>query len=131
MRLPWQLRADATHGAWGLIIRTHVKHVLMCTGPRCTPQGIRAEAMFGLLGQKLDAHAGLGVKRTRTHCMAACRHHGPILVVYPDGVWYHCVDEAALDRIVTEHLQAGHEVQDLIFHRLGEGDICPVENEDA
>lgn len=103
----------------------------MCVGPRCTEDGIRAQAMFELMGEKIDARPELRVKRSRTHCMVACRNKGPILVVYPEGVWYRCVDETALERIVVEHLAGGREVGELIFHRLGEGDTCPLENEDA
>ena len=87
--------------------------------------------MFELMGEKIDARPELRIKRTRTHCMVACRNQGPILVVYPEGVWYRCDDETALERIVAEHLVGGREVGELIFHRLGEGDICPLENEDA
>ncbi len=99
----------------------------MCVGPRCTENGERAQAMFELMGEKIDALPELRVKRTRTHCMVACRAQGPVLVVYPEGVWYNRVDEAAVERIVTEHLLGDEEVTDLIFHRLGEGDTCPAE----
>jgi (2Fe-2S) ferredoxin len=112
-------------------MRTHNRHVLMCTGPRCTTDGVAAEAMFGQLGEKIDARPDLRVKRTRTHCMVACKFGGPNLVVYPEGVWYRCTDEAALERIVTEHLVDGREVTDLIFHRLGEGDVYPAEGENG
>lgn len=108
-------------------MRTHTKHVLMCTGPLCTPGGVKAEAMFKLLGQKIDANPNLRVKRTRTHCMVVCKNKGPILVVYPEGVWYRCEDDKALDKIVTEHLEGGREVTELVFHRLGEGDVCASE----
>ena len=50
--------------------------------------GERAQAMFELMGEKIDALPELRVKRTRTHCMVACRAQGPVLVVYPEGVWY-------------------------------------------
>ena len=103
-------------------MRTHNRHVLMCVGPRCTEDGAAAQSMFELLGEKIDALPDLRVKRTRTHCMVACRNHGPLMVVYPEGVWYRCVDTESLDRIVTEHLVGGEQVHDLIFHRLGEGD---------
>lgn len=53
-------------------MRTHHKHVLMCTGPRCTQDGAEAEALFKVLGQTIDACEGLRVKRTRTHCFAVC-----------------------------------------------------------
>lgn len=106
-------------------MRTHTTHVLMCVGPRCTEDGVAAQAMFELLGEKIDARPELRIKRTRTHCMVACRAKAPVLVVYPEGVWYRCADEAALERIVAEHLENGREVSELIFHRLGEGDVGP------
>jgi cob(I)alamin adenosyltransferase len=43
---------------------------------------------------------------------------GPIMVVYPEGIWYHHVDEAALERIYEEHILGGQPVEALIFHRL-------------
>jgi (2Fe-2S) ferredoxin len=102
-------------------MRTHNKHVLMCTGPRCSENNTLAESMFQQLGQKIDARPQLKVKRTRSNCFAVCKN-GPILVVYPDGVWYSCSDESILERIVSEHLQEGVEVSEHIVHRLGIGD---------
>jgi len=118
------LKADA--------MRTHTRHVLMCVGPRCTENGVLAEAMFGVLGEQIDARPELRVKRTRTHCMVACKAQAPVVVVYPEGVWYRCVDAAAVERVVVEHLEGGREVSDLIFHRLGSGDVHPgMESGDA
>ena len=112
-------------------MRAHNRHVLMCVGPRCTEGGDAAQSMFEQLGEKIDALPELTVKRTRTHCMVACRNAGPLMVVYPEGVWYRCVDTQSLERIVTEHLVGGQEVTDLIFHRLIEGDTELANNESA
>ncbi|MEM7028388.1 MAG: cob(I)yrinic acid a,c-diamide adenosyltransferase [Chloroflexota bacterium] len=57
------------------------------------------------------------VKCTLSDCLGVCSH-GPILTVYPDGIWYHNVDEMALERIYREHILGGHPVEDFIFHRL-------------
>lgn len=100
----------------------------MCTGPLCTQNGVQAESMFRRLGEAIDARPHLQVKRTRTHCVVVCKH-GPILVVYPEGVWYHRVDETALERIVTEHLEGGREVTEYVFHRIGE--VCPPDPRDT
>ncbi|WP_354685811.1 ferredoxin [Cupriavidus necator] len=105
-------------------MRIHDKHVLMCTGPRCTENGAQADAMFKVLGETIDACEGLRAKRTRTHCFAVCKQ-GPIVAVYPDGIWYRNVDAAAIGRIVREHLAGGRAVEPLIFHRLGVGDVDP------
>ncbi|KXJ04539.1 Cob(I)yrinic acid a,c-diamide adenosyltransferase, partial [Exaiptasia diaphana] len=42
---------------------------------------------------------------------------GPIAVVYPEGIWYHGVDEQAIRRIFKEHLVEGRPVEELIFDR--------------
>jgi cob(I)alamin adenosyltransferase len=52
---------------------------------------------------------------------------GPILVVYPDGTWYHHVDDALLERIITEHLLADQPLEEHIFHRLGAEESAPPE----
>ncbi len=109
----------------GITMRTHDKHVLMCTGPRCTEGGMQSEEMFIKLGKAIDAKPELRVKRTRSNCFAICKD-GPILVVYPDGVWYRHVDDKLLQRIVTEHLEGGKEVTEHIMHRIGQGDIDPL-----
>ena len=44
--------------------------------------------------------------------MSPPRDIGPITVVHPDGRWNGSVDEAAVDRIVAEHLEGGEVVED-------------------
>jgi len=98
----------------------YAHHVFICTGSYCAPEG-RADELYGLLTRLLG---DLGrydnpvrVKRGITPCLGVCVG-GPLLVVYPEGIWYHKVDEAALKRIVNEHLRNGVPVEDYIFHRL-------------
>jgi len=42
-------------------------------------------------------------------CMDRC-DEGPVLVVYPDGVWYTYVDKHDIDEIIEEHLLNGRIV---------------------
>ncbi|MDO5103795.1 MAG: NAD(P)H-dependent oxidoreductase subunit E [Lautropia sp.] len=95
------------------------RHLLLCTGPRCTPNG-ESESLFDSLGAMLK-EAGLTtgelrVKRTRTSCFAACKG-GPILCVQPDGTWYYNVTPDNMKRIIDEHLLGGKPVESLVFHQ--------------
>ena len=57
------------------------------------------------------------VKRGETPCLGVCAG-GPIVVVYPDGIWYGGVTPRLLERIVVEHLRHGRVVEEAVFHRL-------------
>ena len=105
------------------IMSAYGRHLLICNGSYCDPGGLAARlyrrlaARLGELGQYDNPER---VKRGLTPCLGVCAG-GPIVVVYPEGIWYHHVDEAVLDRIIDEHLREDRPVEEYIFHRMGGG----------
>ncbi len=98
------------------------RHVLICVGAFCTPDS-RGRALYEQLPALLQREGllfGPGrVKRGETPCLGVCAG-GPIVVVYPEGVWYAGVTPELLERIVVEHLRDGRVVEEAVFHRLGD-----------
>ncbi len=97
------------------------RHVLVCTGSYCSPdrRGRQIYSELARLLQREDLLFGpTRVKRGETPCLGVCSA-GPIIAVYPDGVWYANVTSALLERIVVEHLKGGTVVEEAVFHRLG------------
>ncbi len=122
-------RQAVTHEASPPSMRPYGRQLLICENGDCAaPEAVqRLAARFRELAQ---AH-GLTklrnpqrVKCTLSGCLGVCAG-GPILVVYPDGTWYHHVDEALLERIVNEHLLDDRPVDAHIFHRLGADGVVP------
>ena len=102
-------------------MRKYGRQLFICSHGDCAPSE-EAERIQRLVLER-NRQQGLNklrnphrIKCTLADCLGVCQG-GPILVVYPDGIWYQGVDEAGLEQIYREHLIGGKPVEELIFHR--------------
>lgn len=94
-------------------------HVFFCNnkredGRQCCSQhdadGVRGYAKDRIKKLKLNGEGG--VRINQAGCLDRCEE-GPVLVVYPDAVWYTYVDKTDIDEIISEHIQHGRVVERL------------------
>ncbi len=94
-------------------------HVFFCVNRRedgsacCADHD--AQAMRDYAKQRVKA-LGLdgkgGIRVNSAGCLDRCEE-GPVIVVYPQGVWYTYVDREDVDEIIEEHLVKGRIVDRL------------------
>lgn len=73
-----------------------------------------AKPLWDRLQAKLNAQPIPEVSVTATGCLGFCRA-GPLMVVYPQGVWYTPRTEADVDEIFQSHFVEGKPVERLII----------------
>ncbi|SDY34372.1 CbiX/SirB N-terminal domain-containing protein [Halopenitus persicus] len=86
-------------------------HVAVCTNRTCAADG--SAAVLERLRQVARDSDACEARITRSSCLGRCGD-GPMVAVYPDGVWYGDVAEADAERIVSSHLDRGRIVSDLV-----------------
>ena len=95
-------------------------HVFFCMNerddgsrPSCGKQGAKeaqkhAKSRIKALGMNCPGQ----VRINQAGCMERCEE-GPVVVVYPEGVWYTYVDTTDIDEIIDSHLVQGKVVERL------------------
>jgi (2Fe-2S) ferredoxin len=95
------------------------KHVFFCCNQRdngkkcCNDAGssrLRDYAKGRVKELKLSGEGK--VRINQSGCLDRCEE-GPVMVVYPEAVWYTYVDQSDIDEIIDEHLVHGRVVERL------------------
>ena len=115
-----------------LLLAPFERHIFVCQNVR--PEGAprpscAQDGTSELVGQlkKFSKAAGLdgAIRVNKAGCLDQCEH-GPVVVVYPEAVWYGQVQPEDAEEIVAGHLVGGRPVERL---RLADGCIntkeCP------
>jgi (2Fe-2S) ferredoxin len=94
-------------------------HVFFCLNQRDPPEKCCANAGSAELQQYAKSRIkalGLGgrgrVRINKAGCLDRCEE-GPVIVVYPEEVWYTYVDREDIDEIIDSHLVNGKIVERL------------------
>lgn len=95
------------------------RHVFFCCNQRddgracCNDKG--ASRVRDYCKQRVKALGLAGPGKLRINlsgCLDRC-NEGPVIVIYPEDVWYTYVDERDVDEIIEEHLRHGRIVERL------------------
>lgn len=95
-------------------------HVLVCAGAGCISSGCK-EVEQRLLDELAKHNLDQEIKVVETGCIGSC-DLGPVIVVYPEGVFYQNVKPEDVPLIVSEHLLKGRPVAKLLHREEKTGD---------
>lgn len=94
-------------------------HVFFCLNEReagsacCAQRGSADMQAYAKQRIKALGLSGKGsIRINKAGCMDRC-DEGPVLVVYPEGIWYTYIDRADIDEIIDSHLVKGTPVERL------------------
>jgi NADP-reducing hydrogenase subunit HndC len=92
-------------------------HVLICAGAGCISSNckeVKAQFVKELKEHQLEQE----IKLVETGCIGSC-DLGPVILVYPEGIFYQKVRPEDVGLIVEEHLLKGRPVSQLFYSEIG------------
>ncbi len=97
------------------------RHVFFCCNQRDAPEKCCANAGAAAMREYAKGRIkalglnGRGqVRINKAGCLDRCEE-GPIVVVYPEAVWYTYVDRDDIDEIIDRHVVGGEVVERLVI----------------
>jgi (2Fe-2S) ferredoxin len=98
----------------------YTHHIFFCLNERddgaqcCSDFG--AASIFVYMKKKIKTMNLRGQGKVRVNrggCFDRC-HEGPLMVIYPEAVWYRYIDENDIDEIISEHILNNRVVKRLL-----------------
>lgn len=104
-----------------LLIGEYHRHVFLCIGDACCSSEAGAKAWEALKNELKRRNLSLATGpaacyRTKVQCLRVCAG-GPILVVYPEGTYYHGMTADRIPEFVEKHLVQNTPIEEWIFAR--------------
>ena len=95
-------------------MQSHVRaHILVCAGTGCSSSG--SKQILPILAEELkNKNLDKEIKVVETGCHGLCEM-GPLVIVYPEGVFYCRVEPSDVKEIVESHLLKGRVVERLLY----------------
>jgi (2Fe-2S) ferredoxin len=91
------------------------RHVFVCTsGDTCPMQADTEKFVKTLRAGVQQANRQADVRINKAGCFSQCGH-GPMMVFYPENVWYGGVQESDLKEIFESHIRDGKPVARLVY----------------
>src|SRR5436190_230435 len=95
-------------------MKEYERHLIACDDDDCREGGGGSKLLKAAREQL--GKEGRGVKCSKVSCLGLCKQ-GPVLIVYPEGVWYSVDDRKALDKIV-EKMQDGKVAKKHVLFKM-------------
>jgi len=94
-------------------------HVFVCNNVRddgrtcCAERGAEGIQEYAKRRIKaLDMNGKGKIRINKSGCLDRCEE-GPVMVIYPEAVWYTYIDQQDVDEIIDSHLLSGQVVERL------------------
>ena len=80
-------------------VATAERHLFLCVEGQCCAKK-EAEELWDIIKKRIK-ETGVKAMRTKAECFRICAG-GPLMVVYPEGVWYGKMDEKRFERVLQQ-----------------------------
>ncbi len=106
---------------------TYRSNIMICAGTGCVANG-SLKVKEALEAELVKRHLQNEVKIVLTGCNGFCAK-GPVMVVYPEDIFYQLVKPADVPHLVEEHFIKGRPVQKFLYTPPTEKNTIPVMND--